>query len=137
MPLMSPDAYRTFQILAPVSTHFRKATCAEVNCPEYLNGWRTIVPAGSDHADLIRSLKGRYHFTEQALPGLAEFTFPAGQACFQAVNHRIRVERDERFIIRGGDRRAAAGRVHEVSSASWVDGFGENQERLRALEQRG
>lgn len=138
-PLMAPGAYKTYLLAAPVSTHFVAATCAEVGCPNYLNGWRTIVPEGSDHADLVRSLRGRWHFTEQAQPGgLVEFTFPAGQPCFEASTHRRRLEREPRFVIRGGDHRGnPSGDRAEVSAASWLDNFGEHQERLASRFERG
>lgn len=136
--LLPVTAVQTYQVLAPLATHFRKATCAEADCPHYLNGWRSVLPSGDPRCDYIRHASGR-RFTEQRLEGgLTEFTFPAGQQCFAAADHRIRLEREERFLIRSGDHRGNPdGRVAEVGCASWVDDFGEHQERIADLAERG
>ena len=63
--------YKTYRAVAPVKTHFRPATCAEVDCQNYVNGWKTVVPSSSDHAQYIRSadFKRSYHYTERAAEG--------------------------------------------------------------------
>ena len=139
-PAMPAAAYKSYIVAAPASTHFVAASCAEVACPAWLNGWQTIVGGVSEQADLVRSLRGRYHFNEAPQDGgLVAFTFPPGQPCFEASTHRRRLEREPRYVIRGGDHRGnplGAAPV-EVPSGSWVDDFGEHQDRLASQFERG
>lgn len=98
-----PADYQTYQVFAPLHSHWRRASCDEVGCPtvrparcdqidcaRYHHGWRTIIPA--TRLDLIRTIRtsGR-RFTEKPAPGgLIEFVFPAGQQCFDSmVVHRM------------------------------------------------
>ena len=137
-PLGPPSAYRTYQVAAPLSTHFVPATCADVDCPDYLNGWRLRAELlDAQQAHVVRA-SGR-HFTGQRIAeGETWWCFPPGQACFRASQHRRRLEREERFIIRGGDFRGnPSGVMAEVPVTSWVDDFGEHQDRLSTLAERG
>jgi len=138
--LLPPTAYQTYTIAVPLATHWRPATCEEVDCPHYLQGWRTIVPTDSPQAEYIRHDRTRSWTEERGTAdGLAAFTFPPGQRCFGASSHKTWNGRPERFIQRSGDHRANPdGRVIEHSGPSpWVDSFGENQERLAEAQGRG
>ena len=42
-PALPAHAMKTYQIYSPISTHYRPATCAEVQCAAYEHGWRTRV----------------------------------------------------------------------------------------------
>src|SRR5882757_4126115 len=82
-------------IYVPLS-QFRQATCKEVNCKAYLNGWVSTVLEGDDDigdqwAHIIRHSKMSY--TEEKMPdGFTRFTFGPGQICFKGGGgkHRIR-----------------------------------------------
>lgn len=134
---LPPEALKTYAINAPLSTHFRPATCAEAGCPAYLHGWRTIVDTRSDlgqgQAYYIRKELG-HRFTEIRMPtGLTEFTFEPGQRCFKSDSHRIRLERPEIYVVRDGDARGnprrTAARIHG-SAADWQEDFATHQETL-------
>ena len=102
---------------------WRQATCAEVDCRHYLQGWQTTVPATSIQADYIRHRCERV-FSE-AREGLdAVFTFPAGQRCFR--QHKIPLERDPLCMFQSG---AGPERQQEVSQ--WIDNFAERMHRLQ------
>lgn len=139
-PAMPASAYKSYSMRFPLATHYRPASCAEVECQHHLLGWQTIVPEGSDNAALVRSLKGRYSFTEQAQPGgLVEFTFPAGQACFRASTHRVALERTPVCLVTGGDWRGnpmgTPARTLRVDD--WVDDFATHQDRLAREIEKG
>jgi hypothetical protein len=139
-PLRDAGHYKTFTMRKPFSTHWRQASCEEVGCVNYLNGWQTIVPAGSDHADLIRSLRYRYHYTERAADGgLVEFTFPAGQQCFSASAHRQPVQREPLFLITGGDYRGNPAGVPatELRVEQWIDDFATHQDKIADAVRKG
>jgi len=129
---MLPPHLTTFQITRP--SHV--VTCAESGCTYYLNGWRTIVDAGK--AELVRRLRG-YSFTEARTPdGLFEFTFPAGQECFDSRSgdpdraHRQGWDGRERLF-----ERTAWGHREHVRADDWVDSFANNQIRVAEIAERG
>ncbi len=141
--LLPPTAYQTYTIAVPLATHWRPATCAEVDCPNYVNGWQSLIEEftelGQRQAHYIRRESGRGFTERRVAEGLTEFTFAPGQRCFDSGSHKTWNGRPERFIQRSGDWRGNPdGRVIEHSGpAPWVDSFGENQERLTAAQERG
>ena len=139
VPHAGPEAYKTYAIRAPLATHWRPATCEEVNCEAWLSGWRTIVPAGSPQADYIRADKSREHAEASRDGGLACFSFPPGQTCFAAGEHKTRLAREERFLEIGGDWRGNPRHTATVerSPADWTDSFATHQDRLKTVIDRG
>lgn len=139
-PAASPGAYQTWTIASPVATHWRPATCDEIECTAWANGWSTILPAGSDQETLLRhactgQVDGhRRHFTEQRTgDGLIEFRFAAGQPCFRASEHRTPLERPELYVRRDGDWRAHLGNQHIYDRPDqWVDDHATRLDRLRS-----
>jgi hypothetical protein len=142
-PLAGPAAYKTYEIRAPRSSHHRRATCAEADCPNYLLGWRTQVDEtselGQKQAHYIRHDSGRRFLEEQLAPQATVFTFEAGQSCFASDQHTVRLDRPELFVVKGGDWRGNPLQTPAavLNPGSWVDDFGEHQERLTALIERG
>lgn len=135
-PKLPPQHMKTYQIVAPQSTHYRPGTCAEADCRHHREGWVSIIDEGNDlgakQAYYIRNQSGR-HFKEDRnqAPGLTAFIFEAGQTCFQ--QHQIRLDKPELFLVRGGDWRGNPvgdqPRVH-ASADDWVDDFGNHQQQL-------
>lgn len=138
VPKLPPGAFKSFTILAPVSTHFRKATCEEVRCEHHEHGWATIVAADSPQAHYIRYDSGR-KFTDELLPGgMVRFAFEAGQMCFKAADHKVRIDRPEIYLARAGDWRGTDGDTFRHSgSADWVDEFATLQDRWSRAVERG
>lgn len=140
-PALPAQAYKTYQVVAPRSTHFRPATCAEVGCPAHGCGWRTVVDErtdlGQQQAHYIRAMSGRAFTAARDAAGLTTFTFEAGQACFQP--HRVRLDRPEHYLVRGGDYRGNPTRAvrRHVSAADWTEDFAEHQTRLADRLRRG
>jgi hypothetical protein len=141
-PVGPVQAYKTYGIYTPLATHFRAATCAEVECSRYLNGWETRVDETTDlgqaQAHYIRRDSGR-GFSESRDAGLTVFRFEPGQRCFASDTHRTRIERPEIFIARGGDHRGnPTGQVTKhTSPAHWVEDFAEHQQRIADEIERG
>jgi hypothetical protein len=134
VPKAPADAFKTYQIVSPLSTHYRDGTCAEAGCLAHQHGWQTSVDETNDlgqrQAHYIRKLSGR-RFTERRTElGLTAFTFVAGQACFST--HKVPLERPEFYVVKGGDWRGnprGDRRVHSGPDA-WVNDFGEHQDRI-------
>ena len=151
-PAGPPQAYKSYLVLAPLRTHHEPASCAAAGCDGHRHGFVTTVDEatalGQRQAQFIRRLAGRRYFEERTPAGLTAFTFPAGQECFTSPcecspgrphRHHRRLDREERFAVTGGDHRGnpAGVRPAVLSPASWVDDFGEHQEKLADTLERG
>ncbi len=134
-PALAPEHMQTYRIVAPISTHWRQASCAEIDCTAYLSGWRTEIDEhtqlGAQQAAYIRSTSGR-RFTEarHEITRLTVFTFAPGQTCFAAGSHRAPLEREPLYVVQGGDWRGnprqIRPRVHRRAE-DWVDEFANHQ----------
>lgn len=142
-PLLPAGSMKTYQILAPRATHLRDATCDEVDCPNYLIGWKTVVDErtdlGAQQAYYIRNQSGR-HFKEDRneSPGLTTFYFEAGQICF--ARHEVKVGKPELYIVKGGDWRGNPAGIEprkHANPADWVDDFANHQDKLATELSKG
>lgn len=137
-PNLPAGAYQTFAIKAPVSTHFRPATCAEVECPNYLHGWRVRVEALTPELLHTAKTSGRRYVEQPIAQGETWLVFEAGQPCFRASQHRARLDRPELYLVRGGDWRQSFGQTRQHTRPEhWVEEFAENQQRLVDAKARG
>jgi hypothetical protein len=138
-PLMEANAYKTYELRAPRSTHFRKTTCAEVDCPAYANGWNTTIdvntPLGAQQANYIRLHSGRVFTHEWRDKNMVSFTFSPGQQCF--AEHRVPLEREPTYVVRPGDWRMPQAGGRTLRAADWVDDFATHQEKLKTQVERG
>lgn len=132
-PLMAPQAYKTYAVVQPLATHWRPATCAEVDCPHYLNGWRTRIETLTP--ELLRAARnsGRHYTVRQIAAGESYLVFQAGQPCFAASEHRKQIGRPPLYVVRDGDYRGnprgTKARVH-VSPDNWLDDFATHQQAI-------
>lgn len=138
-PMGGPGLYKTYQIVAPVQTHFRPASCAEVQCAGHRLGFRTIVASDSPQAAYIRARSGRKFAESPAGAGLAQFDFPAGQTCFQASAHRVSLEREPFYLVKDGDYRGNpyGTRPTQRRAGEWVDDFATHQQAVSDRIERG
>lgn len=139
-PLLEPHEYVTHAFLQPLDTHFRRATCAEVDCEALLYGWQTEIDETTDlgqgQAHYIRRDAGRRYTEHRAETGLTVFTFEAGQRCFR--EHQAPLQRPPIYLVHGGDGRLNTGviRTH-TSGESWIEDAAEQHEALaKVLEMR-
>ena len=142
-PVGPVQAYKTYQVAAPLTTHWRPATCAEIECEHYEHGWATTVLPGSGDEALIRSSGRHWQDEVRGGPwpdeqGFLTFLFPPGQACFGAHRHRVPLGRDPFFVVRRNDWRGNLGLIRRHKrGADWVDDFATHQDKLIAQQQRG
>lgn len=133
-------AFKTYQLLAPISTHRRPATCAEVDCDKKRRGYRATFDVsttqGRANATTVER-SGRRRTFEVAGP-MVTYTFPAGQDCFD--RHTVRLEREPLYVVRGGDHRgnprSLPRRIHR-NGDDWVDDFGQHQDNIAQRVARG
>lgn len=141
-PQLPAGAYKTYTVAAPLTTHFRPATCEEVECPYAVHGWATVVDEstelGQRQADYIRRSSGRRFTAERTPEGLTRFVFAPNQECF--TDHQTRVEREGVFLVRGGDHRGDPSGLRpyqHVRPEDWVEDFAEHQQGLADRIERG
>jgi hypothetical protein len=141
-PTVGAEHMRSFRIEAPVNTHWRKATCAEVQCPHYLHGWWSefdeSTELGQFQASYVRTSSGRGFRESRTEAGLTRFEFLPGQTCFRSDEHHTRDEDiPELYVVRDGDWRGNPRRTTplRLGPDGWVNEFGENQERLRRIKE--
>ncbi|MGW6502971.1 hypothetical protein [Nonomuraea angiospora] len=141
-PAMPAAAYKTYQIVAPLPTHWRPATCEEAQCGAYERGWRTAVDEttelGQRQAYYIRRLSGRRFAVDRSPEGLTVFTFEAGQSCF--ARHQVPLERDPFYFVKHGDFRGNPLGIQPYQhrrGEDWVDDFAEHQDRIARQIERG
>jgi hypothetical protein len=140
LPRMPVTAYKTYQISAPLSTHWRSATCDEVECSAYLNGWRTTVPANSRMEHTLRNSGRRWVSEERLADGNIAFSFAPGTECFQSSMHRVRVRDNALYVVRDGDWRGNPRRTRprrHTSAESFVDDWASHQQELADHYRKG
>jgi hypothetical protein len=138
------ELYKTYEMVRPISTHTREASCQEVMCQAYANGWRTILDLSTDkgvaQARYIREHSGRSFVVEHEPtpedPRLI-FRFKSGQKCF--AEHRVPLEIEPLYRIRGGDYRGNPLGIPTVTRRrdDWLDDFGNHQIKLAEAIKEG
>lgn len=141
---LTPGEMKTYQILAPQNTHFRSATCEEVQCWGYLKGWQTVVDErtelGMGQAYYIRKQSGRSFKEFKDENGLTVFRFKKGQNCFGSGDHRIRIDRPEIYVVKDGDWRGnprGTDPFFHRHPDDFVDDFANHQDKLKTRLERG
>lgn len=138
-PIGQVQEYRTFQIAAPLKTHWRPATCVEVDCPQYEKGWQVRVENLTPEMLHAAKTSGRKYTELHVTEGETWLVFESGQACFRASQHRIKLDRQELFVARDGDWRGnPSGNVRRHTRPEfWIEEMNENQGKLADIRQRG
>lgn len=140
-PKMPVQAYKTYQIAAPVATHYRRGRCEEVDCSHQAGGWASPIDEstalGQQQAWYIRNQAGR-RFVEDRnqMPGVTLFVFEPGQQCF--AEHQVPLDRPALYIVRGGDWRGnPTGDLVRRRPDEWVDDFAAHQDKLATELEKG
>jgi hypothetical protein len=141
-PLHAPTAYKTYGMSMPLSSHWRKATCAEIWCEHWRHGWVTIVDLsdsdGRERAQFIMADSERKHTVARTGLNTFEFTFPAGQRCYLSGRHMLPLDKQPLLYVRPGDFRAKTGETRWHSrTEDWVEDSQQSLDRIRTRAERG
>lgn len=102
-----------FRVAMPAATHRAKASCEDVDCPNYLRGWTTIVDTGvamgEAQARYLRLNPRKLDFSvvKKSEYELA-FIYPPGQECFS--DHTVLNGREPYYLHETSDGR----RIHKA-----------------------
>jgi hypothetical protein len=132
-PLMGAEAYKTYEMRSPLSTHWRPATCAEANCKYYATGFQVRVEGLAPQVLHAVQNSGRQYAVQKVAEGETYLTFEPGQPCLQQSLHRVRADRPPLFIVRDGDwrgnPRGTKARLHQRPE-DWVEDFATHQQAI-------
>ena len=142
-PLMGPNAYKTYSLRALR----RRATCQEIDCPNYLNGWTFKVShlEADPQLNHIARTSGK-QFREAELNGEKYLVFEPGQQCFAAATHTVlREDMQEKplLFVGRGDHRTFTRQglppdaIRHKRPEDWVDDFANHQDKLKTEFDRG
>lgn len=139
-PLMGPEAYKTYAVVSPLSTHFRPATCAEANCSYHRDGFQVRVEGLAPEVLHAVQHSGRKYTVQTVAEGETYLVFEPGQSCLQQSLHRVPVDRPPLYIVRDGDfrgnPRGTKARLHQ-NPGDWVDDFATHQQAIADAIQEG
>lgn len=143
------SVFKTYQIAAPLRSHWRKVTCREYECDAYVLGWESHIDEstelGQRQAHYVRSVCGKRFREHRTEAGITVFAFEPGQEGFASrrasedhTQHYLPLEREPLYSERGGDWRAQTSRPRGYSRAEdWVDSFATHQDKLATALERG
>ncbi len=141
-PLAGPQNYKSYTMRAPLRTHWRPASCEEVDCAAYINGFVTTVDLSTDlgqkQYDYLSHDKSRSFHMQRVNMTLVKFVYGPGNRCFNGM-HRTAVGRPPRLLVVGGDWRGNPRgdlRVHKRLE-DWVDDSRNHLDKIATLVQRG
>lgn len=101
-PRMPPQYYKNYRISTPLETHYRRATCQEIDCEAFRDGWtmhkEKLTP---QMLFAIKQSRRKYREINMA-PGETYLVFEPGQVCFKAPQHRVSLERPEFYFAGRG-----------------------------------
>lgn len=103
MPVLPVTKMVTHAILAPTGSHWRKATCAEIECEHHAKGWGLNTAGLTEEQLWAAKHSGRRFAVTHDEQGAEVLLFEPGQECFRAGQHRVRIEREPWFVRRSGD----------------------------------
>jgi hypothetical protein len=121
--------HKTYSLSAPTRTHFRKATCQEVDCKHYREGWTYDVAMLDEPLIHAIRVSGR-RWKEHELNGHTYWAFYPGQQCFK--EHTVRLDREPFYFVTPNAKNLIipAARQHKTG-ADWVDDFATHQEKIK------
>lgn len=140
-PKAPAQYFKTYAVLTPPETHYRKASCTEVECQHNLKGWVTRLDVssvnGASTANWIRMHSGRsYTYKQKGV--IVTFVFPPGQKCF--IEHKVSLQRPEFFVVQGGDWRGNPMSITEYrhkNPENWVEDCALHQDKIATAHQKG
>ena len=120
-----------FRMSAPIKTHRRPATCAEIQCKYHVEGWATIVAVNSPRALWIKHHSERRFIERVEAGGMVTFIFYPGQECFKT--HSTTLERPM-FLTHG---KRTGELVHVRDPQQFHDTFNEQMHKAEQARKAG
>lgn len=142
-PLMPPAFYKTYTARAPLATHWRPATCEEVECDGWKFGFVTTVDVGTELGQrqyhFLKHDKTRSYSVQNVGAGLFKFVYKPGNRCMSWEDHKAPIGRPPVLLVVGGDWRGNPRREvrRHVRLDNWVEDCALHQDKLATAAQKG
>lgn len=138
-PLMPAHQYKTYGAARPLTTHWVKATCEEIDCEPWRLGWSINAAVLSEQDKAAIKDAGYRWIVVDVADGETQWIFEAGQPCFKSSTHQRETGRSPVFYTRPGDWRGnpEGGRATEMRPEDWVDDMAHHLDRLRSEIEKG
>lgn len=145
-PLADPRAYRTFRVVAPVSSHWRRVSCAEYACADWTNGFFIDIDTSTDlgmaqYEYLSKKDKSRKGIMQRMTWTIVRFTYPPGSRPFDgnAHEHYHPIGRPPYYLVHDGDWRGNPTGFKRFFQRpeDWVDMSANHQDQLAHNVQKG
>lgn len=147
-PQLPTRLFKTYRASSPIASHFRKATCEEIDCKFWREGW-TLRKQDMSAQDLYLVTHIGKRYTEHHMEeGVDYLVFEPGQSCFAEAQHFIPLDRPAFFYRGQGDFRAIGGPPESASSKrwerdavsmraeDWVDSFANDVDKLKEASEK-
>lgn len=143
-PLMPAQSYKTYGMSMPLQSHWRRATCDEVLCEPYRNGFASTFDLSTDLGQrqfaFCKADKDRSYTLQRVSQTVVKLVYKPGTPCFNRQSHRVQMGRPPVLYVaegdfRGNPRRIPA-RVHQ-SGENWVEDFSGHVDKLATEIQKG
>ena len=137
-PEIGPEDQRVYKVKAPLATHFRKPSpeevrsgkaCELVDCPPYRKGWRLRWDVLTDRDRHLATNCGRSYKLVEVSELEHWLVFPAGQPCFRATDHMVRLEEEPVLGFRDGRNRP----VFLKDPSAFMDDLHEHTDKIEQL----
>lgn len=144
-PAMGAEHYKTYQWTAPLETHWRRGTCEEIECTDFIHGFVVTVDVSNDlgarqYQYLTKIDKDRSPSIQKVEQFMFKFLYKPGTPCMNRGKHRVPIGRDPLFLVRGGDWRGNPRQTPTIihrNAEEWVEDFAGHQQGLAEMIKRG
>lgn len=145
-PLADPRAYRTFRVVAPVSSHWERVGCEKYECPDYRNGFFVDVDTSTDLGQaqynyLTNKDKSRKGTMQKMSETVYRFTYPPGSRPFAGNNHEHYwpIGRPPYYLVHDGDWRGNPTGFKRFfqKPEDWIDMSANHQDQIATQLQKG
>jgi hypothetical protein len=144
-PDAGPEHFKTYNWSAPLETHWRRATCEEVDCEQMKYGFVTTVDFSTELGQkqlhyLTQEDKDRRYSMQRTGPFEVKLIYGPGNPCMKRAEHRVPIGRPPLFVVTGGDWRGnplGTRPLKHKSAEDWVDDFANHQQAIIDRIKRG
>lgn len=143
-PMRGPEHYKTYSMRAPFSTHWRRATCEEYGCHDFLSGFVTTVDVSTDlgakQFHYLKNDRDRSPSMQRVGQTLFKFVYGPGNPCMRRAEHRAPLNRPPIYLVAEGDWRGNPRKLPPLihrTPEDWVDDFATHQNQIVETIKRG
>lgn len=146
IPRFGPEFYKTYTVSAPFRSHWRKATCEEYECDEFMHGFvltiDTTTELGQRQLFFVTHDKTRSSSLQRVGESIIKVFYGPGTPCFEPKRstHRVPIGRPPFYLVSGGDWRGNPRGIETLVHRrpdDWVDSFANNQINILEAKKRG